>query len=220
MESILEKAKRVCEEAEVFSVTHEETPIRFEANRLKHLETRQSAGVALRIIKEGRIGFSATTRQDEEDELIQRALEVAQFGAPARFQMPQAADYPQVQVYDPGIEAVSVEEMVNLGQSLVDKVRATNSDLLCEAVVTRSVATLRILNSRGGQASYKKSVFGLGIEGTLIRGTDMLFVGESESLLPSSFRLQAGGRCYHRAVGAGQGLSGGPQRPNTGDFHA
>jgi PmbA protein len=177
----LEKAKRVCQEVEVFSVTHEETPVRFEANRLKHLETRQSAGVALRIIVDGRIGFSATTRQGEEDELIQRALEVAQFGAPARFQMPQATDYPQVQVYDAGVETVAVEEMVNLGQSLIDRVRAANSEILCEAVVARSVATLRILNSRGGQASYKKSVFGLAIEGTLIRGTDMLFVGDSES---------------------------------------
>jgi len=181
VESILEKAKRVCEEAEVLSVTREETPIRFEANRLKHLETRQSAGVALRIIKDGRIGFSATTRQGEEDELVERALEVAHFGASARFQMSPAADYPQVQVYDSAVERVAVEEMVNLGQSLIDRVRSANLEILCEAVVVKSVATLRIMNSRGGQADYKKSVFGLGIEGTLIRGTDMLFVGDSES---------------------------------------
>ena len=181
MEDILEKAKSVCEEAEVFSVTREETPIRFEANRLKHLEMRQSAGVALRIIKDGRIGFSATTRQGEEDELIERALEVAQFGAPARFQMPPAEDYPPVRVYDSAVERVTVEEMVNLGQSLIDRIRTANSEILCEAVVVKSVATLRIMNSRGGQADYKKSVFGLGIEGTLIRGTDMLFVGDDAS---------------------------------------
>jgi PmbA protein len=181
VENILEKAKRVCEEAEVFSVSREETPVRFETNRLKHLEMRQSGGTALRIIKDGRVGFSATTRQGEEEELIERALEVAQFGAPAKFQMPQATDYPQVQVYDPGVEGVSLEEMVNLGQSLIDRVREANADILCEAVVVRSVVSLSILNTRGGQASYKKSVFGLGIEGTLIRGTDMLFVGESES---------------------------------------
>ncbi len=181
MENILEKAKRVCEEAEVFSVSREETPIRFETNRLKHLETRQSAGVALRIVKDGRIGFSATTRQGEEDDLIERALEVAQFGALAKFQMPLATDYPPVQVYDPAVERIAVEEMVSLGQSLMDKVRGANSDVLCEAMVTKNVTILRILNSRGGQASYKKSVFGLDIEGTLIRGTDMLFVGDYES---------------------------------------
>ena len=181
MESTLEKAKKVCEEAEVFSISRQQTPVRFETNRLKHLETRQSTGMALRIIKDGRIGFSATTKLDEEETLVERALDVAQFGAPAMFQMPQAVDYPEVQVYDPGVEAVSVDGMVELGQSLIDRVRAASSDIICEAGVSKSVASLRILNSRGGQASYKKSMFGLSIEGMLIRGTDMLFVGESES---------------------------------------
>ncbi|GAI57805.1 unnamed protein product, partial [marine sediment metagenome] len=40
---------------------------------------------------------------------------------------------------------------------------------------------MHIINSRGGQADYRQSVFSLGIEGHLIRDTDMLFVGESES---------------------------------------
>jgi PmbA protein len=84
--------------------------------------------------------------------------------------MPPAEDYPPVRVYDSAVERVTVEEMVNLGQSLIDRIRTANSEILCEAVVVKSVATLRIMNSRGGQADYKKSVFGLGIEGTLIRG--------------------------------------------------
>jgi PmbA protein len=37
------------------------------------------------------------------------------------------------------------------------------------------------LNSRGGSAAYRKSVFSFGVEGVLIRGTDMLFVGDAES---------------------------------------
>ncbi|MCK4964488.1 MAG: TldD/PmbA family protein, partial [Dehalococcoidia bacterium] len=41
--------------------------------------------------------------------------------------------------------------------------------------------SVEILNSRGGRAAYRKSVFGIGIEGVLIRGTDMLFVGDADS---------------------------------------
>jgi PmbA protein len=37
------------------------------------------------------------------------------------------------------------------------------------------------MNSRGGHAKYRKTVFFIGVEGTVIRGTDMLFVGEGES---------------------------------------
>ena len=40
---------------------------------------------------------------------------------------------------------------------------------------------MHIINSRGGEANYRLSAMSLGIEGTLIRGTDMLFVGDQES---------------------------------------
>jgi PmbA protein len=40
---------------------------------------------------------------------------------------------------------------------------------------------VKLINSSGGQANYKKSVFSIGIIGSLIRGTDMLFVGEMQS---------------------------------------
>ena len=54
MESILTRAKQVAEEAEVFMVSTEETPVQFEANRLKHIQSKQSSYIALRIIKKGR----------------------------------------------------------------------------------------------------------------------------------------------------------------------
>ena len=59
--------------------------------------------------------------------------------------------------------------------------REHTPDLLCDASVGRGVASVHILNSRGGEASFTRSYFGLGLEGTLIRGTDILFVGDSDS---------------------------------------
>ena len=51
---------------------------------------------------------------------------------------------------------------------------------MCDAGVSKDTMTLKVINSRGGQTSYRKSTFGLGLGGTLIRDTDMLFVGEGE----------------------------------------
>jgi PmbA protein len=53
--------------------------------------------------------------------------------------------------------------------------------VICEGGVTKGTYTLSIMNSRGGQANFRQSVFGLGIEGQRIRGTDMLFVGDHQS---------------------------------------
>jgi len=181
LEDILKRAKKVAEEAEVFLVTLRETPVGFEANRLKVLETRESTSVSLRIIKGGKIGFATTTKLSDPEALVGMAVETAQFGATAQFSLPSAQVYPQIEVYDPEVETVPVEDMVELGNSLIAKMRDHTPELICQAEVTKSVGEVRILSSRGGEASYRKSFFTIGIEGTLIRDTDMLFVGEMDS---------------------------------------
>lgn len=181
LENILKLARKVAEEAEVFVVSSKETPVGFEANRLKMLESSESTSVSLRVVKDGKIGFATTTRLDDPQVLVDMAVETARFGAEAKFALPTAQTYPQIEVFDSDVESVAIEDMVEIGRSLIDIMLGHTPDLVCEAGVTRSVRTVNILNSRGGEASYRRSYFGIGIEGTLIRDTDMLFVGESDS---------------------------------------
>ena len=181
MEKILAQAKRVAEEAEVFMVSWEGTPVQFEANRLKNIQSKQSSSVALRIIRQGKIGYAATTGLGDSQSLVSMAVETAQFGMPAKFELPPAHSYPQVEVFDPDIESVSTEEMVRLGEELITTITSHTPDIICEAGVTKGIISVHIMNSRGGQSNYKKSIFSLSIEGSLIHDTDMLFVGESES---------------------------------------
>ena len=181
MEELLKQASKVAEEAEVFSVSRSETDAVFETNRLKQVVTRETSGRALRLIKGGRIGFSASNKVDGTKELVAMALEMAPFGAEAKFQFPELERYSKVEVYDLKVEKVTEEQMVELGQSLIDKVRAHTPELVCQGGVSKNTISVEIFNSRGGRAIYKKSVFSLSVEGVLIRGTDMLFVGDSES---------------------------------------
>ncbi len=181
MENILAEAKRVAEEAEVFMVSSEETPVQFEANRLKYIQSKQSTMVALRIIRQGRIGYAVTTEPDDIQSLVNNAVETAQFGMPAKFELPSPPSYPRVEVFDPNTESVSVERMIELGDELITMVTGHTPGIVCEAEVTKDISSIRIINSRGGQANYRKSAFSLGIVGNLIRDTDMLFVGESET---------------------------------------
>lgn len=181
MERILEKAQKVAEEAEVFEVTAEETSAQFETNRLKHIQSKQSTSIALRIIKEGRLGYATTTGMDDVKNLIDNAVETARFGMPAKFQLPPTTPYPPIDIFDPAVEATPIEKMNRLGQELIEIITGHTPEILCEAVVSKDTASVKLLNSNGGRAEYKKSVFSVGIYGSLIRGTDMLFVGESQS---------------------------------------
>ncbi|MCJ7426666.1 MAG: TldD/PmbA family protein [Dehalococcoidales bacterium] len=181
MEKILAQARKVAEEADVFLVSAEETPVQFEANRLKHIQSKQSTNVALRIIKDGRLGYATSTDVADAQSLVENAVETARFGTRAKFELPSATPYPKVDTFDPDVESVSVEKMAQLGEELIALITGHTPEIICEALVEKETVALRLINSRGGQASYKKSIFTIGVVGSLIRGTDMLFVGEGQS---------------------------------------
>ena len=181
MEKILNEAKKVAEEVEVFCITSENTPVQFEANRLKHVQSKQSTNVALRIIKDGKIGYATSTNLKESRKIVDSAVETAEFGMKAEFEFPSLDSYPKVTTYDPAIRRVSTEEMTELGERMISSVRENTPELQCEASISKGTVSVRLINSRGGQVEYRKSVFSLGVEGQLIRGTDMLFVGEGQS---------------------------------------
>lgn len=181
LEKLLAVAKEHTEDAEVFYSSAIDTPVIFEANRLKQLQTNESTLVALRIVRDGRIGLSTDTKLTDMDSLVGRAVEVSQFGTPAKFEFPGERVYPETMIYDPEVSKYGIEHMVSLGEAMISKVREHTPDLQCDASLDMGTATVRILNSRGGEISYQKSFYGIALEGNLIRGTDMLFVGDSES---------------------------------------
>jgi PmbA protein len=181
MEEILARARKVTEEAEVFMSIIDETPVQFETNRLKHIQSKQSKAVSLRIIKNGKIGYATTTRMDDYAGLIDDAIATAKFGQKAEFHFPAYKRFPKVEIYDPDVKNVSLKQMTELGQEMIDAVTGYSSEVICEAGVNKITCEISILNSRGGKANFRETVFGLGIEGQLIRGTDMLFVGDHTS---------------------------------------
>ncbi len=176
-------------QAEVFSVQTEETPIRFEANRLKELNARESSGVALRVIANGRIGFASSTRPGDVEDVVQAAMETAPFGPEAHLDFPANGAMPDVAVFDPATETLSVDSMIETGQTLVDAARAIEPELLCDASVRKAVATATIANSNGGHFTYSGTSFMAWLHGTLVRGTDMLFVGDGDAACGTDLAL-------------------------------
>ena len=181
LEELLGRASKISQQAEAFHIQHTDEPVHFEANRVKQVETRESSGAALRIIKDGRIGFSSTSDFKNIQSLIDRTLETASFGPQAFFSFPSLQGFNPVQVYDPETISVPVEEMVDLGQSAIDRLVGSWPELLCDATVTKGTTTLTLINSRGGNATYSKSAFSVYIHGTVVKDTDMLFVSDGMS---------------------------------------
>ncbi len=182
MDNVLEQAKKQTDRAEIFSVTSENTPIQFETNRLKHAQTHQSSSLALRVVKNGRLGYATATRQEgDASNLLRAALETAQFGTECKFEFPDATKYPEIDIYDPAVSGISPDTMIKLGDEIISALREECPDLICQAWISKGDTSISIANTNGGHASYKQTHFSVGVSGTLIRGTDMLFVGDGES---------------------------------------
>ncbi len=180
MEEVLHLAQKVAEEAEVYKVVVEETSVGFEANRLKHLSSRQGTSLALRLIKNGKFGFSVTNRLDSFNELVELAEEASQFGAKATFHMPQSRHYDDILLFDTNTERLPLEEMVKVGDGIIGRVLTHTPSLVMEGRIGKYVTTVHILNSSGTNLSYSKSAMSVMFEGNLVRGTDILFVEEME----------------------------------------
>jgi PmbA protein len=175
-ESLLDAATARFDQAEVYRVESESHPVSFEANRLKEIMRRDTSGVALRVIDEGRIGFSSTTDAAREAELIDRVASVAPFGSEASFDFPAPTDYPTVATFDSAVPQVSQQSMIDTGQGLIERLLDEWPELLCDASVVWSTAHGRIMNSAGIDAEYEQTSYYCYIGAQLIRDTDMLNV--------------------------------------------
>ena len=178
---VLRSARKVAEQAEVFSASARATTIQFEANELKQVETKESSSTALRIFREGRIGFATSSGGSGREALVDMAVETSQFGSPANFQFPYPQEYSEVFIVDPEVEKIAMERMVEVGKELIAKIKGHTPDILCDVQVTKGTSSISLINSQGGEGRYDKSFFSLSLEGILVRATDMLFVGDSAS---------------------------------------
>lgn len=181
MERVLELAKKQCEAAEVFSVSSEETSVQFEANRLKNTQGKQSTAISLRVVKNGRIGYATTYGTASEDELVAMAVETAQFGTEAKFDLPLIKDFPSVKINDTAVPKITTEQMIKTGEEMIAPLRDAAPEIVCQGGAGKGLINVEVINSNGGSAKYLKTLFSVSIEGTIVHGTDMLFVGDGES---------------------------------------
>jgi PmbA protein len=180
LEGILRSAQKVAEQAEVFSAAARATTVQFEANELKQVQSRETSSTALRIFREGRIGFAVASGGGDWEALVDMAVETSQFGSPANFQFPASRDHSKARIFDPEVEKIAMESIVDIGKGLIAKVKGHTPDILCDVQITRGTSSVSLINSQGGEGGYDKSFLSLSLEGILVRDTDILWVEDSE----------------------------------------
>ena len=180
-EQILDLAGRRAEDAELYAVSSVETPITFEANRLKQIRTTASHSLTLRVIADGHIGLASTTRLDAPQDLVKDALALAPFGSQAHFDLPASSPQNDVACYDPALAELTQERLTEIGKDVIDQVTAHDPSIVCALDINKYVAEVAIFNTRGCRASFRKTFLLSNLQASLIRDDDVVMVRDGDA---------------------------------------
>ena len=182
MKKILEKALCEAEEAEVYREEFQNTTVSFQSNRLKSLDNSFGEGIGLRVIKNGKIGFSSITNKEDADFLVKSAISSSSIGENAFFKFPPSpSKIPRVKCFDPDILSLPVEKMIDEGERTIKAILKEFPHLQCEAEIDKTIVKISILNSAGLSFSYKKTFYSFFIYAFQAQEGDFLGVGEENS---------------------------------------
>lgn len=173
----MEKAGSKAQGAQVTMLTQETSAVGFENDRLKSAASSQRTQIDLKVIVDGKVGVSSTTDPKDVEGVVSRALEAAQFGSSAYFELPGAQDLKDVQIFDPALLPLQKPEMIHMGQHMMDMIKSYNPEILAGADVNKVIYKFEYANSKGAAYSAEHTDFNVGAGGQLVRGTDILFAG-------------------------------------------
>jgi PmbA protein len=158
MEKLIEIARKVSDQVEVFLIDEKQNRISFENATLKNINSSIQSGMSLRIIKENKVGFAYTKNLLDRDGFVQNALDCLKGGAEAPEGFPKTGEMPLLNTYDPSIDSVTTETMVKECQRICDRLAGqTNAQLNLFAGL--STKTIRLLNSQGTDLTCKTSYY-------------------------------------------------------------
>jgi PmbA protein len=165
------------EAAEVLQSESQSRPVFFEANRLKQLESSSASGTALRLWVNGRPGLVVAYGNVEPEPIVEKAIALSALNDPEPIDMTAGITqrYPDVG------QMVAVEQLIEWGQQVIDRIRYTYPEVLCEVEMECDTETTRILNTRGLDCSYSDTTLSGYASAEWIRGDDFLSVSDGQT---------------------------------------
>jgi PmbA protein len=182
MHVFLEKARDRVEQAEVYHLQRKVLPVQFDPDGLSVIKTKQIEGVALRAICEGRLGYSTSTDLAHPEAIVDAAVATAAYGDPTEVQFPGGIIEPLAGLHSPATEALSAEQLVELGEAIQQRIAVEGDDLEIGVSLQKTVEHVRVANTNGLDAEETRSSVEVGIEATRAKSGDIFTVDDSHQL--------------------------------------
>jgi PmbA protein len=147
IDEILALAHHRGAEAEVYSTGTDRTVVEFRGGRFHSQEARLASGYGLRVIKDSRLGFAASTNAERPDQPVDAAIAIAA---------------------ESGDRRVGPGRMVEWGKEIVGALKARVSEVRLDLTFTRTYRETRIKNSSGLDTTFERAEFDLHVNGLMV----------------------------------------------------
>lgn len=158
MEKLLKLASLAADQAEVYYQEETVDSLAFSDGKLDNCDSALSSGIALRVIKNGKMGLAHTRNLLNREALVKQALLSAENGVEVDFLFPHTQDPPRLELYRPSIETISKENLIEKGNRIIDYVRARIEGQI-NVSFGYGTGSSGILNSAGTELSARFSGF-------------------------------------------------------------
>jgi PmbA protein len=124
------------------------------------VSSSRSRTCQLRVVREGRVGYAATSG-DDMGELIGRAMAAAASGGELALFLPAPAPLPEVVSRAPQAAAADVATLNRLARTLLKRLQQSGRRI--EVWAERAAGSVEVANTRGVLAGYETTLAGVGV---------------------------------------------------------
>lgn len=175
---VLDAAAKLGIEATVNTQESQSIEAVFEFNRLKSIQNVETVQTTVQVIKDGKLGVASSTSPDAGEELVRKAASLSAFGAPVAYRLPDVEKAANPVLFSDATGGFSLEPMLAIGEELAAFMKSLHPDVNGSVQVQRLTSRSSISNTKGLDASWRKSRFKIDASLNLAEGQNMVQVGD------------------------------------------
>jgi PmbA protein len=161
MKALLNKALQVCDSAEVYCREIFSTSASIRLGTMQNIESEKKTEISLRVVKDGNMGSAVATSLEDETILERALISLAhQKSEPIIFPNEMMNE---VICYSKEVQDLTTDELVNIAFGISDRLKVAAPDVATGVDVTKTVKTVKMINSSDFANVYDYTNISLGM---------------------------------------------------------
>jgi PmbA protein len=157
-DDVIRKAlKEGCDAAEVYIKTSDGVSVEAKDGAVEAFDSSRDFGIAVKVIRDQRPGFSFTSLPEMADKTVRKAIEATEGTAPDAYMGVPALSQPaEVEILDSAVSKMTGDDVIREALALEDSARSHDRRIkkVRKAVVSLVRGSTTIVNSKGVRVSY------------------------------------------------------------------